>query len=286
MTAFADPTATPRGFGLTADGDVLARAGALEVRLARERSEVLESQRLRFQVFYREMAAKPTPEMAAERRDFDRYDDICDFLLALDMERPAGERVVGTYRLLRQQVAEANWGFYSADEYDLTPLLAHLNANCRGLELGRSCVAADYRTNATILLLWRGIAGYLARHRIGFMFGCASLPGTEPEALAPELSYLHHFHRAPPELRVQALASRYVEMARLAESEFSPRRVLAGLPPLVKGYLRLGAHIGDGAVVDYQFGTTDVFIILPVERITGRYFSHFERASATERPSG
>ena len=284
MSAIADSTAKAGAAAAPVADDVLARAGQLEVRLARGDGELRESQRLRYQIFYREMAAKPTPEMAAEGRDFDRYDRICDCLLVIDNARPPGSRVVGTYRLLRQQVAEANWGFYSADEYDLAPLLSHLDERCRGLELGRSCVDARYRSNATIGLLWRGIAGYLARHRIGFMFGCASLPGTDPAALAAALSYLHYFHRAPPELRVTALASRYEEMACLPADTISPRRALAALPPLVKGYLRLGAYIGDGAVVDYQFGTTDVFIILPVERISGRYFSHFDREGAIERP--
>jgi putative hemolysin len=286
MTAFADPTPSP---GDTADEmplDVLARAGSLEVRLARNAAEVAESQRLRFQIFYREMAAEPTPEMAAEGRDFDRYDAICDCLLVLDRARPPGDRVVGTYRLLRQEVAEANGGFYSADEYDLSPLLAHLDQNCRGLELGRSCVHRHYRSYASIHLLWRGIVGYLVRHRIGFMFGCASLPGTDPQAVAAELSYLHHFHRASPDLRVRALGHRYEEMARLKVDEFSPRQVLAGLPPLVKGYLRLGAYIGDGAVIDRQFGTVDVFIILPVARISGRYFDHFDPDGVIERPPG
>ncbi len=252
---------------------VLATAGNLEVRLARDGEEISEAQRLRYQVFYEEMSARPTPEMAAARRDFDAFDDVCDCLLVIDRARTAGNRVVGTYRLLRHEVAEQNGGFYSADEYDLRPLLRHLGDDCRGLELGRSCVHADYRTRSCILLLWRGITAYCTQHGIGFMFGCASLPGTDPAALAAELSYLHHFHLAPPELRVCALPRRYAAMNRLSKEALSPRRVLFGLPPLVKGYLRLGAYIGDGAVVDHQFATTDVFIILPVARIARRYFS-------------
>lgn len=265
----------------------MASAGNLEVRLAHSAVELTEAQRLRYQVFYREMAARPSPEMAAAGRDFDRFDEICDCLLVCDRSRPAGRRVVGTYRLLRQEVAAAAGGFYSADEFDLRPLLARLSDDCRGLELGRSCVDAAYRNNATIQLLWRGITSYLVRHRIGYMFGCASLPGTDARALAPELSYLHHFHRAPPELRVEALPRRRAAVELLAPSELSPRRVLAGLPPLIKGYLRLGAYIGDGAVVDHQFATTDVFIILPVERLSRRYVSHFDRqGEIAKAPAG
>ncbi len=262
---------------------VLTTAGNLEVRLARDGEEIREAQRLRYQVFYEEMSARPTPEMAAAKRDFDAFDDVCDCLLVIDRARTAGNRVVGTYRLLRQEVAEQNGGFYSADEYDLRPLLRHLGDDCRGLELGRSCVHADYRTRSCILLLWRGITAYCTQHGIGFMFGCASLPGTDPAALAAELSYLHHFHLAPPELRVCALPRRYAAMNRMSKEALSPRRVLFGLPPLVKGYLRLGAYIGEGAVVDHQFATTDVFIILPVARIARRYFSRLFPDDALEQ---
>jgi putative hemolysin len=167
-------------------------------------------------------------------------------------------------------------GYYSSSEYDLGPLLEQLSDSRRGLELGRSCVHPAYRTTATIQLLWRGIASYLAAHRIAYMFGCASLPGTDPAALAPQLSFLRRRFLAPDELRVRALPERYVSMDLGAQDEFSERRAMKTLPPLVKGYLRLGCYVGDGAVIDRQFGTTDVFIILPVERIRERYFSHFE----------
>lgn len=256
--------------------EILSTAGELEVRLARGPEDVLAAQRLRYQVFYEEMAAQPTPQMAAARRDFDAFDEICDILLVVDPGRRDGDSVVGTYRLLRQDVAMRHGGYYSSSEYDLSPLLEQLSDSRRGLELGRSCVHPAYRTTATIQLLWRGIASYLAAHRIAYMFGCASLPGTDPAALAPQLSFLRRRFLAPDELRVRALPERYVSMDLGAQDEFSERRAMKTLPPLVKGYLRLGCYVGDGAVIDRQFGTTDVFIILPVERIRERYFSHFE----------
>lgn len=266
--------------------EILSTAGELEVRLARGPEDVLAAQRLRYQVFYEEMAAEPTPQMAAVRRDFDSFDEICDILLVVDPGRPEGDSVVGTYRLLRQDVAMRHGGFYSSSEYDLAPLLAKLSDSRRGLELGRSCVHPAYRTNATIQLLWRGIASYLAAHRIAYMFGCASLPGVDPVALAPQLSFLHRRFLAPAELCVRALPERYVPMNLGVLDEFSERRAMKTLPPLVKGYLRLGCYIGDGAVIDRQFGTTDVFIILPVERIRERYISHFGKAEAIDRTLG
>lgn len=275
----------PRG-AAAALPEVLSTAGELEVRLARGPDDVLAAQRLRYKVFYEEMSAAPSPEMAAERRDFDAFDEICDILLVVDPSQPEGESVVGTYRLLRQDVALRHGGFYSASEYDLTPLLAQFSDQRRGLELGRSCVHPAYRTNATIQLLWRGIASYLAAHRIAFMFGCASLPGTNPNALAAELSFLRRRFLAPEPLRVRALPERYVSMDFGPQDELSERRAMKALPPLVKGYLRLGCYVGDGAVIDPQFGTTDVFIILPVDRIRERYFSHFDKAEAIARSFG
>jgi putative hemolysin len=147
----------------------------------------------------------------------------------------------------------------------------------RVLELGRSCVRADYRNRAVVQLLWRGIAAYVFRHQIDIMFGCASLPGTDPGALALELSYLHHNHLAPPAIRLRALAHRFVDMNRLPVGAVDARKAIAALPPLIKGYLRLGGFVGDGAVIDHQFNTTDVAILVKTELITDKYYRHYER---------
>lgn len=263
-----------------AAAEYYVRSGPMEVRCAREESEIRAAQRLRYRIFYEEMSARPTPFMVREKRDFDRYDPFCDHLLVIDHERPAEDRVVGTYRLLRQEVAEAHDGFYSAGEYDLSPLMGaafrdHMGGKRQLLELGRSCVHPDYRNNLTISLLWKGIAGYLAEHRIAYMFGCASLPGTDPHAHREALAYLYHEHRCPDAFLVRALPERHVPMDVLKPGEYDVRDARRQLPPLVKGYLRLGCFIGDGAVVDEQFGTTDVFILLPVEQVSRRYSQRF-----------
>ena len=261
-----------------------ASAAELEVRITREPAEVAAAQALRYQVFYQEMAAEPTAAMAALGRDFDDFDAVCDHLLVIDHTRPPGE-VVGTYRLLRQEVAERSHGFYSAAEYDLSRLYAGVSRPGALLELGRSCVHPDYRTSKTIQRLWRGIAGYIAEHGIEYLFGCASLPGTDPSALAAPLSYLYDQYLAPPRMRVRARPEHHVPMDAPGDTPGdapaperpSPAAVIRSLPPLIKGYLRLGAFVGDGAVVDHQFGTTDVFMLLPMERLAARYLTHFER---------
>jgi len=258
----------------------LGRVGSLEVRLAQTAAEVRQAQKLRYRVFYQEGPAIANPARLFARRDIDGYDTICDHLLVFDhaaRERSALNRpsVVGTYRLLRQPLAEDYGGFYTAGEFDIGPLIARHN-NLQFLELGRSCVLAPYRNKRTVELLWHGIYAYLLQNRCDVMFGCASLDGTEPKRLALPLSFLHHYAAAPEPWRAHALPERYAEMNRMSKEAISPKDALRALPPLIKGYLRLGAYIGDGAVIDYEFGTTDVLIMLPVSAIKQRYFDHFD----------
>lgn len=251
------------------------RAGNLGVRLARTTAEADAGFALRFRVFYEEMGARPEPAAAAARRDIDDFDAVADHLLVLDHDLGEGPAaVVGTYRLIRREAAERVGGFYSAGEYDISPLLAYPG---RILELGRSCVHEAYRTRGTLQLLWRGIAAYVFQRRIDLMFGCASLPGTDLDALAPALTYLHHNHLAPPALRPRALPHRHVAMDRRDPAGVDLRAALAELPPLVKGYLRLGGFVGEGAVLDPQFNTTDVCVVVKTELVTAKYYRHYER---------
>ena len=273
--ALSRPTDIPPQ--MLAQAPFLHRVGQLDVRLALTAAEVAAAQALRYQIFYDEMGATPTPAMARERRDIDDYDAICDHLLVIDHGLDGRPQVVGTYRLLRQDVAMAHRGFYSEGEYDLSRLLT--NSGGQLLELGRSCVAPAWRNNATISLLWRGIASYLQAHNIGFLFGCASLHGADPVLHTAELSYLYHHHLAPPEIRATAHAGNHVPMDRLPAASIDTRAAARALPPLIKGYLRVGAMVGDGGFIDHQFNTVDVFVIMPVDRITSRYAARFVGAN-------
>jgi putative hemolysin len=258
-------------------GPVLGRLGPLEVRLAQKSAEIRSAQRLRYRVFYKEGGAIADAKTKLARRDIDAFDVICDHLLVLDHDAIGLRRkpkVVGTYRLLRQEIAERHGGFYTAGEFDIGGLIAR-HRNLRFLELGRSCVLTPYRNKRTVELLWQGCWAYVLQHRLDVMIGCASLEGIDPDKLAMPLSFLHHHSRAPEQWRARALPQRYVEMNRLPKDAIDPKAALRELPPLIKGYLRLGAYIGDGAVIDHQFGTTDVLIVLPVSAISGRYIQHF-----------
>jgi L-ornithine Nalpha-acyltransferase len=251
------------------------RAGNLGVRLAATAAEVDAAQALRYRVFYEEMGAAPDPAAAASARDIDAFDAVADHLLVLDHAIGDGpEAVVGTYRLIRAAAARRIGHFYSADEYDISKIT---NFPGEVLELGRSCVQQEYRGRAVMQLMWRGIAAYVFLNHIDVMFGCASLPGIEPDAIATELTYLYYNHLAPAAIRPRALPHRYVEMRRLDRDAIDPRRALAQLPPLIKGYLRLGGFIGDGAVIDRQFNTTDVAVIVKTDLVTDKYFRHYER---------
>jgi len=233
------------------------RARNLEIRLAETPEEIEAAQRLRYNVFYREMGAIPTVDAARHGRDADPFDAVCDHLLVLDTDRsqPGRPFVCGTYRLIRGAVAKANGGFYSAHEYDLSALLRHPGEL---VELGRSCVHEDYRTGAVMQLLWGGIAEYLTAYGIKLMFGCGSLPGTDAEALMPALDEL------------------YVKIDRVPLTRLDQKAARAMLPPLIKGYMRVGGFIGDGAVIDNQFNTTDVCIIVPTDHITEKYQRHYK----------
>jgi len=259
---------------------VLGRLGSLEVRLATTTQEIRRAQKLRYKVFYEEMSAAPNGATLLSRRDVDEYDAICDHLLVLDYDvkakpfRQAKPKVVGTYRLLRQEVADRHKGFYTRGEYDIAPLLKS-HPGLRFLELGRSCVLKPYRNKRTVELLWHGIWAYVLHHRIDVMIGCASLEGTNPRDLALPLSFLHHYAAAPAEWQARALPQRFTAMDLLPKEAVDPKAALHALPPLIKGYLRLGATFGTGAVVDRQFGTTDVLVILPVSAINPRYIDHF-----------
>lgn len=258
---------------------VLATAGAFEARLAETEAEVEAAQRLRYRVFYEEMTAVPSPAMREARRDFDKFDDYCDHMLVVDrasFDEDGQPVVVGTYRLMRDVDARRAGGFYTAGEYNISPMLAEIQSGTRLLELGRSCVLKQYRARAAVMqLLWKGVAVYLRRFSIDLMFGCASLPGTDPQALALPLSYLHHVHGMRGETRVRARPELYVSMNVLAADMIDSREALRSLPPLIKGYIRAGAAVGDGAVIDRQFGTTDVFIHFPVSKINDRHRNRF-----------
>jgi putative hemolysin len=256
------------------------RISNLEVRMAKDQAEVEAAQRLRFRVFYEEMEAQASPEQAATGRDIERLDPFCDHMLVIDHNKKGPDAIVGTYRMLRRSVADKHLGFYSSGEYDISKLLVHPGEL---LEVGRSCVDINYRTRPTLELLWRGIASYVDQYDIQLIFGCASFPVTDAEAIKDELAYLYYHHLAPPALRATALPGRMIAMDKTGPQTINPRRALSKLPPLIKGYLRIGGFVGDGAVLDEQWGSIDVCIIVKTDLITDRHAKHFGLTDGAEK---
>jgi len=257
----------------------LGRMGALEVRLAVTKKDIRRAQKLRYRVFFEEGGAIADARSALARRDICPFDRLCDHMLVIDHSAKnrfgrIKPKVVGTYRLLRKDVADKNGGFYSAQEFDIAPLLAR-HGDKNFLELGRSCVLPAYRSKRTIELLWRGIAAYVQHYRIDAMIGCASFEGANPLKHALGLSFLHHHALAQGEWAARALPEQSVGMDMISAETIDLRRALDALPTLVRGYLRLGATFGEGAVVDRQFGTVDVLVIMPVSKIDAKYLDHF-----------
>lgn len=248
-------------------------AGNLVVRIARTKAEIIAAQSLRYRIFYEEMGGFPELEVHYQRRDFDRFDDYCDHLLVLDYDLPAGgSQVVGTYRLLRRDQMQKLGSFYSESEFDVSAIR---NRPGEILELGRSCVDARYRNRSLMNLLWRGIGTYVAQYDIKLMFGCASFVGTDVNQHALSLSYLYHYHLAPLEMRTIALEGQYVEMNRMPIEAIDVKEAFAGLPALIKGYLRLGGTIGKGAVIDPHCNTLDVGIVVQTDRVTEKYAQRY-----------
>lgn len=257
--------------------DIEASRGAYTVRLARSASELERAQRLRYRVFYEELNAIGDAAAQSLQRDSDPFDDICNHLIVI-CHGSGEDSIVGTYRLLRQDVAEAHVGFYTESEFSVRPMI-DARRDLRFLELGRSCVLQQHRTKPVLDLLWQGIWNYVRAYRMDVMFGCASLEGADASQHRETLAYLGRHHAPPPQWHVAARPERAVAM-HADDPPGDPKEALRALPTLIKGYLRLGCYIGEGAVEDHQFGTTDVLIILPVANINPRYFERFGQPAA------
>lgn len=253
------------------------RAGNLEVFVTRQDDDVRAAQALRYQVFFEEMGAKATVQNVASKLDIDSFDEVCDHLLVVehqedDAKKNKKYRVVGTYRLMRRVSIEKIGRFYTDSEFDISCIKQYKGGI---LEVGRSCVHPDFRNRSVMQLLWRGIGAYVSNFNIGLMFGCASFHGTDPNAHAMALSYLHHYHLAPKEICPRALEERYVEMNILPAEDIDIKAVFSNLPPLIKGYLRLSGYIGSGAVIDYEYNTTDVSIVVKTDLVTEKYATRY-----------
>jgi len=248
----------------------------LFTKLAQTDDDVRAAQRLRYEVFVRELGSDGKGVDHDLQLETDRFDPYFDHLLLIDRNAPSNvsSGVVGVYRLLRQDQADKIGQFYSEDEYDLTRLKA---SGRKLLELGRSCLLPDYRGGAGMYLMWNALAEYVEQHKVEVLFGVASFHGTDLEALAEPLSLLHHRHLAPEDLRVRTVETYFQPMNLVNKEELNAKSAMLAVPALIKAYLRLGGYVGDGAFVDHAFNTTDVCLILDTARMNARHKSIYEK---------
>lgn len=250
-------------------------AGPIAVRLARTRAEIEAAQKLRYEIFFGEYGAQPTSAMEAQGRDYDEFDEHADHLIVIDRRiETVPERIVGTYRLIRNEAAQKVGRFYSSSEFDISPLE---QGGQNLVEVGRSCVHKDYRSRNVLQLLWQGIAEYITHYDIKLLFGCASFHGIDVPGHADMLSYLYHYHRAPDAFCPRALPAHGIDMNIIPKDALNPKDALLKLPPLIKGYLRLGGFVGEGAYIDKQFNTIDVCVIVKTGLLSDRYRKHYQR---------
>ena len=256
--------------------------GRFEVRLARDAAEIASAQRLRYAVFVEEMGASAQDANHSERLEIDGFDRHFDHLILIDHEREVEDpldQVIGVYRLMRKEVALAGPGFYGADEYDLEKLK---KSPRKIVELGRSCVAQEYRRGAAMHLMWNGLAEYVLSRDIEIMFGVASFHGTNPDDFAQALSFLHHRHLAPVDIRVKAHAAHFQSMDLLAADQVDEVAARKQIPALIKAYLRLGGFVGEGAFIDHNFNTIDVCLLMDTTRMSERHRSFYSRAQGAD----
>jgi L-ornithine Nalpha-acyltransferase len=237
-------------------------APPITVRLAGTEAEVRAALALRYQVFVKEMGGGGSGVNHEAGIESDRFDAIARHLNVWQ-----GDILLATTRLIDKTGAAQAGGFYSAAEFDLAPLLA---SGRRLLELGRTCLHADHRGGAAMFHLWTGLADLVLDEGIEILLGVASFRGTDLEALAEPLAFLHHHHLAPEALRPRAKGPQARSMDLMPAEAIDRRRAMLATPALIKAYLRLGGVVGDGAWVDTDFNTTDVCLVLDTARMNDR----------------
>jgi putative hemolysin len=254
---------------------MLSHSPKFQTRLAASESDIKAAQRLRYNVFVAELGGDGDLVDHDARLERDVFDPHYDHLLLEDTERTENDSVVGVYRLLRGDQLNKAGRFYVEDEYDLSVLKS---SGRPIMELGRSCLHEDYRGGTAMHALWNGLASYVLENGIEVMFGVASFHGTDVSKLAQPLSFLHHRHLAPVDLRVRALPEHFQTMNLLPETKVDRLAALRATPALIKAYLRLGGFVGEGAFVDKPFNTTDVCLVMDTARMSEKHRDIYVKA--------
>ena len=241
------------------------------IKIAEKKSELKKAQALRYLVFYQEKKAKPTISKKILRLDYDKIDKFADHLIVIDKNiKGIKNKIVGTYRLIRGDIACDFGGFYTSSEFDLSSILSSYKYS-QILELGRSCVHQDYRNGNIMNFLWRAIAEYIKLYDIKILLGCVSFNGTDIMKYSDELSYLRNNFCLPDELSVKSLDKKNYSAYTETNSNINNLRTFVKLPPLIKGYLRIGGKVSHDCFVDHKFNTIDLCVIVTTDNIDEKY---------------
>lgn len=251
---------------------VLTETDRFLVKLAENHEEVERAQRLRYKVFNLEQG-RGLESAGKYGIDFDEFDEYCLHLLVVDKKE---DTVVGTYRLHLGSVANSAKGFYSSREYEIKGIYK-IADKC--LELGRTCISPEYRNGTAIVLLWSAIYDLLARAGLSYMLGCVSLEGTDPRTGWGIYEYLKDSGKVCEEYSVKPRPGFKLkrpspkDMEKMLENK---EKIRKSIPPIFKGYLRIGGQICGEPAFDREFGTIDFFIIVDVNKMPERYVKHFK----------
>ena len=235
--------------------------GSIELKIIDNTDELMQKvKKLRYESFF--------GESDKNKYDSDEFDKSCDHLVAID-KSISDDYVVGTYRLLLKPKFVKSQKFYSQTEFNISRLTKKRSLTL--LEAGRSCVHKNYRDGSVIKLLWRGLATYIVKNQVDIVFGCASFPSSNHNLFRNQLSYLKHFHSSPQYLKTKPLWNLKVKFKIIDKKLLNSNEEFRKLPPLIKAYIRVGAFVGSGAIVDKEFDTTDVLIVLETKKMLKKY---------------
>ena len=239
-------------------------AGNILIRLAQTEKDYKEIYRLRY---FDLILNYNQDQVNHEEIDKDEYDDVCDHLVAIDKVK---NEVIGTYRLIKRSHIKDLGRYLTENEFDISKLNGY-----EVLEVGRAVVKEEYRDGAAINLLWKGVIRYAIEEGIDFMIGTASFHGIDPYEYKDTLSYLYCHYLSPEDIRCTVRKTTFSKLNLLKEEEINEENAKKKMPPLVKGYLRLNATIGDGAYLDIPFNSLDVLIVLKICDINPRYLKRY-----------
>lgn len=263
-------------------GAVLGKLGNLITRLAVEPAEIAAAQQVRYQVFCEEYSALIAQQNRDQMREADGHDAFCDHLLVEQVSSDGRRQIIGTQRFFLRLPGAKGARLYSQGAFDVESLIERHKQKVF-MELGRSCILPEFRSKRTMELMWQGTWAYAVERNVDVMIGCASFHASNADEIAPALKFLGTHAGLDRGWSCDAIGPQAIRAIDLPVEAEQTRAVLKSLPPLIKGYMRLGAMFSREAVPDPDFGTIDVLVVLPVDRINPRYVKYYGADASKHR---